>query len=355
MKIVQELQSPDVTALKPKVIAAEIEAIARDRMHFRQLLRENRDLVDKPGDYVDFTYRYGTPVFTKVATKLTEVSYYTIGYSSVRLTVEKWGGKLKFAREDLEAASRDVLAESLFEAGLDWAEQVDKECKFALMGAVESTAVDLNDDSNGVVTLPAGTQLVHIIEITGSATAYSSADWYDGKIELAAPPVKGSSVVTVKYYHSTLPSNHYLKAYSEGNFKFRDLQNLRNAIRSDRFNATVAVMHPEAIRDLLLDTEVKFVDASVYGAREPILNGEIGKAGGLKLLDTTYIDAHIAIAVDPDHAGRIVIKKELESTRRDMPWIYGLEYDLWAFFKAGLIRKKAVSVVVNVGGTFKSW
>jgi len=123
-KTIQELQSPDVTALKPKVIAIEIEEIARGRRHFQQLLRENRDLVGKPGDYVDFPYRYGEAIFQKVTTKLTEVSWSTIKYSSVRITVEKWGAKLQFAREDLEAASRDVLAESLFEAGLDYAEQV---------------------------------------------------------------------------------------------------------------------------------------------------------------------------------------------------------------------------------------
>jgi len=141
-----------------------------------------------------------------------------------------------------------------------------------------------------------------------------------------------------------------LNRYSVGNFAFRDLQATRDAISSQNFNPQFIVMHPRQVSTLLRDTEAKFLDASAYGARQPILNGEIGKAGGLRILDTTRQWEQLACAIDPDHAGRFVIKVPLESTRREMPWIYGLEYDLWAFFKPGLIRDKAVAVVVNVGG-----
>lgn len=352
MKLIQELQSPDVTALKPKVIAAEIEEIARGRRHFQQLLRENRDLVNKPGDYVDFTYRYGAALFQKVTTKLTEVSWSNIGFSSVRITVEKWGGKLQFAREDLEAASRDVLAESLFEAGLDYAEQTDYEAKLSVLGAVQSVVTVVCDGYNA--SLPSGTQLVEITSVAGSATGYSAADYYDGIIEVSGAAASTSAPVIVTYYHTTLPATQFKKAYSEGNFAFRDLQAMRDAVVAQNYHPTVAVMNPSSITTLLRDTEAKFLDASAYGAREPILNGEIGKAGGLKLIDTTRQMPHIALAIDPDHAGRWVVKKPLESTRRDMSWVYGLEYNLWAFFKPGLIKNTAIAVVVNVGGTFKS-
>jgi len=352
-KLIHELQSPDVTALKPKVIAAEIEEIARGRRHFQQLLRENRDLLNKPGDYVDFTYRYGTPIFSKVATKLTEVSWYTVGYSSVRITVDKWGGKLQFAREDLEAATRDVLAESLFEAGLDYAEQVDTECKLALMKSVTSTYGSYPAQGSTLVTLPTGTQLLEVIAVTGSTTAWSSADYYTGKVELGATADSGF-YATIEFRHSQLPSTQFRNAYSTGNFAFRDLQSLRDAISSQNYHPTTAVLHPESITTLLRDTEAKFLDASAYKA-EGLLNGEIGKAGGLRLLDSTRQYPHLGLGIDPDHAGRFVIKKTLESTRRDMPWIYGLEYELWGFFKPGVIKPEAVAVVVNVGGTGASW
>jgi len=354
MKIIQELQSPDIEALKPRVIAAEIEEIASGARRFRQLLRENRDLVNKPGDYVDFTYRYGGALFQKVATKLTEVSWSTIGYSSVRITVEKWGAKLKFAREDLETANRDVLAESLYEAGLDYAEQVDLECKLALYKAVESTAANIVTDGY-IAQLPAGTKLLEVLEVSGEATGFSSADYYKGKVEVSGAAKATSNVVTIRYYHSELPDSQFLDAYKTGEFAFRDLQAVRNAVAGQNYNAQFIVMHPEAIAHLLLDTQARFLDASAYGARTPILQGEIGQAGGLRILNTTREWKHASIAVDPDHAGRFVIKKELESIRKELPEAYGLEYDLWAFFKPGLIREGAVAVVVNVGGTAKSW
>lgn len=67
------------------------------------------------------------------------------------------------------------------------------------------------------------------------------------------------------------------------------LADARKKIRNYNFVPAVTVIHPEQEGTLIKDSQ--FTNAAEYGGREVILNGEIGKFVGTKIIVTTNIDA----------------------------------------------------------------
>ena len=63
----------------------------------------------------------------------------------------------------------------------------------------------------------------------------------------------------------------------------------RKKIRNYNFIPAVTIIHPEQEGSLMKDSQ--FVNAAEYGGREVILNGEIGKYVGTKIIVTTNVDA----------------------------------------------------------------
>lgn len=89
-------------------------------------------------------------------------------------------------------------------------------------------------------------------------------------------------------------------------------------IRGADFNAKYLIIHPDVEASLikLNSNGYYFIDASVYGGREVVLNGEIGKFAGLKVLTTTNVpknstnqDAYECIVMD-DEAFGIAMKMQ---------------------------------------------
>lgn len=91
-------------------------------------------------------------------------------------------------------------------------------------------------------------------------------------------------------------------------------------IRGNNYNADTLVIHPNQANDLLKDT--KFINASAYGGRDPILNGEIGKFAGLRVLVTTQASDGTALVYDSKKACTVGFKRDLTVRRREEP-----EYD----------------------------
>lgn len=79
-------------------------------------------------------------------------------------------------------------------------------------------------------------------------------------------------------------------------------------IRVDEYDAKYLVIHPKQENALLKLTN--FIDASIYGGREVVMNGEIGKYLGLRILVSTQIPrnattstAYDALMLDQDAFG----------------------------------------------------
>jgi len=63
----------------------------------------------------------------------------------------------------------------------------------------------------------------------------------------------------------------------------------RTAMRINKRMASTIVIHPNQENPLTKDTQ--FTDASIYGGRETVLNGEIGKYLGLRVISSMVVDS----------------------------------------------------------------
>ena len=97
--------------------------------------------------------------------------------------------------------------------------------------------------------------------------------------------------------------------------------------------------------DLLKDT--KFINASAYGSREPILNGEIGKFAGLKVFVTTQATDGKALVFDSKKASMLVIKRDVTVRRRENPDTDSIEIYFTKMYKPYVIHEKAVCIILN--------
>lgn len=62
---------------------------------------------------------------------------------------------------------------------------------------------------------------------------------------------------------------------------------LKNPWMNERNDPFVAIIAPDQTRNLL--DSAQFINADQYGGREPLLNGEIGKVFGIKLVESQYL------------------------------------------------------------------
>lgn len=353
MKGSEELQMlpADVAAITPTVIAGEIEEIARGVRVFVPLFRENRDLIgDGKGRTINFPTKRSGIVFQKVPTPLTDLRTLTIGkimYSSIPVTVEKWGGIVQIARETLDQGQRDIIKETLYEAGEDWAEVQDVEARDTLFGATDATGeshVSINSTQTNFTLTNSPILAVSQVRIGASAFTVSCVNYYTGVVQLDVAVASGDAI-DADYVYST--RSLVQDAGTKQSLGFRDLILARNKSIGANYRPGVGVLHENEIATLMFDTNLKFLDVSAYGSRETILNAEIGKIGGMKIISTTRTFDGVAVYLDTRRMGRHVIKRVLESTRVVRPEIDGIEYDMWADFKFAVINPSAIAISVN--------
>jgi len=128
---------------------------------------------------------------------------------------------------------------------------------------------------------------------------------------------------------------------------YEKIVDARTKVIEDKYNPTVMLIAPY-VEGVLLKTE-KFIDASRYGAREPILNGEIGLIAGLRVLTTTQQYEGCGLVVEPGaRMGYLVIKKrltakvdKLEKKAND------IFIGLWEESFVGVINADLLAVIVN--------
>lgn len=77
-----------------------------------------------------------------------------------------------------------------------------------------------------------------------------------------------------------------------------DIADAITAIRVNDYQARYIVIHPKQENSLIKLSD--FIDASIYGGREVVMNGEIGKYLGLRVLVTTQIPQNTTTATAYD-------------------------------------------------------
>jgi len=334
MKSLEELATgtSQILDLLPKIILDEVEEAARARRFGRNLVRINEDLVRTKGRSLVIGRR-GTLTASSVSEGGTPTEN-TLTYSAHTITVGKIGTCVKITQEAIDGAELNLIKDAIAEAGIALADKEDLDIVHELIGYTTASTI-----AAGAGTLDTGKKILEIV--SDPAGIVSQVDYYDGKIV-----VTGSGTITYAYTVRTYVED----AQSAGTLSYDDIAIAAGKIRSRKWKPNFMLIHPNQMADLLRDT--RFIDASKYGSNEPIVNGEIGKIAGLKVLVSTHIPDGVMLIVDSTRAAWLAIKRPIDMKRWDNPATDSVELYFYEEYGVKVTDEDAVEVVVNLNKTY---
>lgn len=339
-----------MTAVLPKVIADEVETSARPRRYGRQLLGSNRDLVGRPGRSIHLPVRGGI-----TAGRVAEGATSTIlksAYSTVEVTPFKISVHFIVTQETINAMELDVIQDFFDEAGHALADLEDLEIlREVHSGETIQTMTESGDNSQATFDLGKDniTEIVSVQVDASDVTDYT-VDFVDGEIEFGTAPDTGTdNIVVTFYYWDTTNRNttQIFEASTVTQFGLIDMVTGRTKVRNQKYNPTVMVIPTNLEQEVLTDSQ--FVDASQYGGREGILNGEVGKIAGLRVVSTTQVYEGTVIYIDVDRAGKFVAKRDPEVKRKDLPETDSFGIWIYQEFAPEIVNDTALAVSIGHG------
>jgi N4-gp56 family major capsid protein len=339
------LGTADVAAITPKVISATIEEVARGKRVFAQLFKENSDLMRTAGLEISFPKK-GTGIAASFdVAPNTSIAPSSFAYDATTIRVKKAGIRLEFTTEALESALRDVIKDHIYEAGIVYAETIDDR---AISVALNLTAV--SSTVPAASTVIAGSYPIWSVT-TVSGCTIDGLDYATGTIYVTAAGSVTPGTITYQYAERVYTSTLYVDAVADNTLSAWDMLAARAKIKGKNFNPNVVVINDDDVPGLLYDSNLKFLDASAYGSREAILNGEIGKVFGLKVVTSTRTATGHAVYVDTGKLGYYVRKRDLRGYREDKPEFDAIWYHMWSEGDFGVVNNNAIALSVNHGPT----
>jgi len=335
---IKQTTDTDVGYVLPKILGQVIEAAARPHRIAKQLLRPNNQIFMKPGRSLDLRKR-GTIVAADVAETATPADQ-DADYDTVIATPAKGGLVLKISQECIDDNEFDIIKDQMIEVGEAMAQWEDlKVWREIISGAAEQTYSGNGNGSDVKFTLgETNVTSIRSIKVDGVETIPTKIDMSAGKIQFTTAPGTGTANVVVKFwYYDTstgMSSAGAVRSTAEINvadtgadFDLDDVREIRMTLENLNYTPDIMVVSPW-VKSKLLD-ESAFIDASAYGAREPILNGEIGKIMGLKVISTTNLDKFggSVLVIDSRHAGWYVNKRNMYIKKKELQ-----ENDAYAFY-----------------------
>jgi len=148
-----------------------------------------------------------------------------------------------------------------------------------------------------------------------------------------------------------LTGTNIINAATEGTWSVSDnaykiITKAVTAVKGRKWSPKFLVIHPDALKGIL--QSAMFMDASRYGSAEPILNGEIGKIAGLKVLVTTNMTSTKAVVVDPDRACWMAIRRSVDMKRWDNPDTDSIELYFYVEYALDVTDDDALEVITNI-------
>jgi len=253
-----------IDKITPEVWSKEVEQQAQALRVARQFVKVNTDLMNRPGDRVHVLKGVKLTVADDVQSGLTEGDLITPtaldDYNSVILTPAPYYAAVRISEDVIEEVSPDIIKDANQQIAEVLAQKEDQLILEAL-GNASGIAVLYGGDATSDATLEAG---------------------------------------------DVLTTDLIANAITE--------------LRKNNYNADVLFIHPIQENVLLKDSQ--FVNASEYGSNEVVMNGEIGKYLGVKIISTTNVvakttadgwgaDGHICLMIDSKHAGVLAVKQPI--------------------------------------------
>lgn len=344
MKSLEELawSTSDLPSLLTKVILAEVEEAARARRFGRSLVRINEDLVRTKGRNIVF-YRRGTLTAKSVSEggSAWSAAGGTISYSPYTLSVSKYAVATKITQEAIDGSNLDLIRDTIREAGIALADKEDTVILAALLGQESTLTVEAVSGVDGGTTTLGHSPLTWIDITTGANTI--TVDYYNGIIVAS----NTADAFTVSYYWSD--RTNYVDASTEGTFSYKDVVTTANVVRGKKWSPDFMLIHPSQMSDLLKSSQ--FIDASKYGAREPLLRGEIGQISGMRVLVSTNMTEGNAIVLASKRAAWLAIKRHIDLKRWDNPETDSIELYFFMEYGAKVTDEDAICLLVGLGST----
>ena len=349
-----QLKTSDLVDILPKRISAFVETAAREVRVGRQLLRMNTTILGKPGRSVHLPLR-GTIEVDRISEATTPTER-KVAWSTEEVTPFKLGTYLYITQESVDGAEIDVVNGSITEAGEALADREDDEIFHEVLGRqpdpTESSGIwtwneetdNFTGDGTTTVFTLSESPVIEMSTVTdaGSPTTAYSVDYYDGKIEFDVAPVSGNALV-IKYWYSER-SNVY-DANTVADFKLADITAKYAVFRANKTLGDVMVVNPNQYAKLVATDQ--FVDASKYGAREALLNFEVGKVAGFKVLVTTKVPDGTVLYMNTKRAGWFVNKRNTDVKRKDNPETDAYKFYIYQEFAPKVTEENSVVLSVN--------
>ena len=342
IKTIEELGlgTADVAAITGKAIASTIEEVARGESKFAQLYKINKDLMaDSTPQQIQFPKKGTGIAVTWGATPGSSISASSFAYDAVTVTTTKSGLRLEFTNESLKQALRDVIKDHVYEGGIVWAETIDDVASSIMLGLTSETAVITTGSLGTFSNTP-----VYNITAVGAGTI-GNVQYDTGVVTMAASIALGT--ITAKYANTPKGTTLWVGATNPGSLRAFDIARVKAKMVANHRHPNVLLFNDADYASLLFDTQVKFVDVSAYGSKEAVMNGEIGKLMGLKVITSTRIPQGNAILVDTNRLGYDVHRRELSGVREDKPEFDSVWYHFWAERNFGVVDTLAVGLVCN--------
>lgn len=356
MKSLEELvntTTAQISDLLPKIILQEVEEAARARRFGRNLVRINTDLVRTKGRSI-VVGRRGvlTAAAVSEGNSPSAISEGTLSYTSNTISPSKIGTALKITQEAIDGANLDLIRDGITEAGIALADKEDLDIVYELLGrtAFAETVSGTYTPSTNTVTLSfSGSDPVLSITSVVCTNTVSTGIYFDAfDAKLLMPATSGSIDPVITGFKSS--RTNYVDADSTGSLTYLDIVNTAGVIRANKWTPDFMLIHPNQMTDLIKDS--RFVDVSKYGSREVILNGELGKISGLKILVSTHMIDGTALILASKRACWMAIKRNVDMKRWDNPSTDSVELYFYMEYGVSLTDEDAVAISVNHLATY---
>lgn len=343
MKSLEELANwgtSDLPTLLTQVILAEVEEAARARRFGRNLVRINEDLVRSKGRTMIF-YRRGVLSADSISEGAVTQGQ-TISYTPFTLSVSKYSVAAKITQEAIDGSNLDLIRDTIREAGIALADKEDQVIVATLLGEESTLTVDAVAAADAdTLHIMGHAGVTSISSISSESGNTFTVDYFNGRIT----GFNTLDPFTISYYWTS--RDNYVDAGTEGTFSYQDIVRVANEIRGRKWSPDFMLIHPDQMADLLKNAQ--FVDFSKYGAREPLLRGEIGQISGMRVLVTTNMRSGNALVISSKRAAWLAIKRHIDLKRWDNPQSDSIELYFYMEYGSQVTDEDAIALLVGLG------